>query len=171
MVEVSEDCFSSIMGDEAEIEKVRQDLLQKIDDKLAGAENTGKTLFLFMNDSNFRDKGLIRITPIPTDLKDDAFSILFEQSKSATTSGFTLPPPLAAIEKDGGISSGSEMEHAYNIWLHLHANAPRQILLNPLRMIAKINGWDKTYGVKFGIENVQLTTMDINPTGTQNTMV
>jgi hypothetical protein len=41
-------------------------------------------------------------------------------------------------------------------------------LLEPLNAIWRINGWDKLYpGIKIGIKNVELTTLDKNPTGTQ----
>jgi hypothetical protein len=167
LVEVSDAFFAGI-SDEEELEKAKDRLQDEIDEHLAGAENAGKALYAYMNNNLFAEKGVIRLTPIGANLNDSAFTTLFDSSNDATTSGFTLPPALAAIQQKGGISSGSEMEHAYNIWIASHTIQPRRILLEPLRAIFKINKWDILYpGLEIGIKNVELTTLDKNPTGTQ----
>lgn len=173
LVEVSDAFFANVPIEE--IEQAKDRLQDEIDACLAGFENAGKSLHIGMSQNLFSegaDKGVIRITPIQVDLKDDAFSILFENSNTAVPSGFTLAAPLAGIERSGGISSGSEMEHAYRIWLHLHAPTLRKVLLNPIKIISRINGWEEKYpGIQFGFENTELTTLDLNPTGTQNVII
>jgi hypothetical protein len=167
LVEVSDDFFAGISDDD-ELSAAKNNLQKEIDGHLAGAENAGKALYAYMSNSAFAEKGAIRFTDIGGNLNDEAFTALFESSNNATTSGFTLPPALAAIQQQGGISSGAEMEHAYNIWIQSHTIQPRRILLEPLNAIWRINGWDKLYpGIKIGIKNVELTTLDKNPTGTQ----
>jgi hypothetical protein len=169
LIEVSDAYFDGVPPEE--LNREREALQKAIDDCLAGEKNVSKSMFFPMPHNLFTDKGVIRITPVPFDLHDDAFTTLFTHSNTATTSGFTLPPALAGIEQSGGISSGAEMEHAYNIWIHGHAPQYRTPLIDVLNKIAKINGWDVAYpGLTFGVENIELTTLDKNPTGIQNTI-
>lgn len=168
IVEVSDSIFQEYAGDAQKEMAAKKKLQEEIDACLGGVQNVGKTIFVTMPLQQFIDKGVLRITPISADLHDEAFSILFQHSNTATTSGMAIDPTLCGIETEGKLSSGSEKRIAYDLWLRLHAVRPRQILLDVIETIATINGWDTKYpGIKFGFENVELTTLDKNPTGNQ----
>lgn len=168
LIEVSEAYFARFTSEE-QVQAAKKKLQDDLNACLSGAENAGKTIFAVMNQQNFADKGIIRITPIASDLHDEAFSTLFQHSNTATTSGFAIHPTLCSIETEGKLSSGSEMRNAYELWMKLHAVRPRQILIQVMNAVKKINGWDTKYPtMKFGFQNVQLTTVDVNPTATQH---
>lgn len=171
LVEISESYFVRFAGDDAKIREAKQKLQRDIEACMSGASNVGKTIYTVMSPQEFAEKGIIRITPISADLHDEAFSVLFNQSNTATTSGFSMHSTLSGIDTAGKLSSGSETREQFNIWHKLHATRPRERLLSVLETIKIVNGWDKTYpGLQFGIENISLETLDKNPTGVQTVM-
>ncbi len=171
LVEVSSSIFDELGGDNVLVSAAKKKLQEEIDACLGGAENVGKTVFVTMKMQDMIDGGVLKITPISAELHDEAFTMLFQHSNTATTSGMAIDPTLCGIETEGKLSSGSEKRIAYELWLRLHAQRPRQILLDMLTAVARINQWDIKYlGIKFGFENTELTTLDVNPTGSQNVM-
>lgn len=131
---------------------------------LSGAEGSGKTFLSFIKTgANENDKFII--TPISADLKDDAYSAIFEQSNQAMTSGHGISPPLAGIETAGKLSSGSEMRMAYQIYCELKTPGPRAILLQWLEEVWKKNNWPADIYPAF--VSRQITTLDKNPNGVQ----
>lgn len=171
IIEVSESYFDRLQ-DQTKITEAKAKLQLDLENCLSGSENTSKSIYVTMKHSDFTEKGILKITPIETDLHDEAFSLLFSHSNTAITSGFAIDPTLCGIETDGKLSSGSEKRIAYELWLRLHAVKPRKQLLGVLDHVIKVNGWDKKYkGLKFGFENIQLTTLDQNPTGSQSAVI
>lgn len=171
LVEVSEAYFAKFTDDTLKAQ-AKQKLQDELDACLSGVENVGKTVYTVMPHQYYQEKGIIKITPIETDLHDEAFSILFQHSNTATTSGFQIDPTLCGIETQGKLSSGSEKRIAYELWLRLHAARPRQKLIKVMDIVKQINGWDKKYeGLQFGFENIDLTTLDVNPTGVQSGII
>jgi hypothetical protein len=168
IIEVNERYFARFT-DQEQIQSAKAKLEEDLKTCLAGKDNAGKSIYTVMPDEQYREKGLIRITPIQTHLHDEAFTVLFDHSNTATTSGFAIDPTLCGIETQGKMSSGSEKREAYDIWLKLHANRQRAKFTKLMDAISAINGWVKRYPtLEWGFENVELTTLDVTPTGTQN---
>lgn len=157
---------------ESEREAIKHKIQTELDKCLSGAENVGKAFMMFQNTYAHENQGVVRITPINTDIKDNAFLQVFEQSTRSTISGMAIHPNLCGVETQGKLSSGSEMRIAYELWLRTHAVRPRKILLQIMKVISNYNGWDKKYpNLEFGFKNTDLTTLDENPTGAQSTII
>ena len=139
-------------------------LIESMNQWLSGSQNVGKAFVSYVK-QNGLDADKFVITPLKAELNDEAFTALFEQSNMAMTSAHSIHPSLAGVETQGKLSSGSELRNAYNFWIILKTARTRKLLLDPLYEVAKINGWDPT--IKFGFENVELTTLDVNPTASQ----
>jgi hypothetical protein len=171
VIRVNERLFAGL-DDAAALKKRKEKLRADLDACLSGKEGNGKPLILYEKDNDYKEQGLVKIEPITTQLNDKAFTDLFNSSNSATTSGFQIDPTLCGIETAGKLSSGSEKRIAYQIWLALHTPRPRKLILEPIEIVWERNGWGEKYpDLKIGIENVEITTLDQNPTGTQNTAV
>ena len=63
-----------------------------------------------------------------------------------------------------GAGSGSDKRVAFNILQSLKT-ADRDITLSILEFIQDFNDWDPK--IKFAFENIEITTLDKNPTSTQ----
>lgn len=147
--------------------EARQAFLDKINDFLSGASNAGRAVFTEYEISKSLGKEFpgIKIQALNADMKDEALLKLFDKSNEANISGQGVHPSLAAIQSAGKLSSGSEILNAFNMFVAIKAPTPRKILLKPLELVQKINGWDPT--IKFGFKDIELATLDMNPSGTQ----
>lgn len=162
LVEVNENYFATT--DPKERQKAKEQLRTNMDSYLAGADNSQKTVFTTVPPAMW-EKGMVRITPIGGELNDAAFTVLFQQSNQAMTSAHGIDPTLAGIETSGKLSSGSEKRIAYMIYMILKTRSTRELLLKPIRAIAKHNGWPPE--LQWGFEDISLSTLDQNPTGSQ----
>jgi len=148
-------------------EDAKAKLRKEMNDWLAGSENVGKAFVSYVKQNGLEaDKW--KISSLEAKLNDEAFTILFEQSNMAMTSAHGLHPTLAAVETQGKLSSGSEMRNAYLVYMALKTKNTRAILLEPLYEIKKINNWPDE--VQFGFEDIEITKLDTNPTGSQTVM-
>lgn len=147
--------------------KMERQVRDEMNQWLAGVKNVGKAFVSrYANDP---DKEGWKIEALKYDLHDEAFSKLFEQSNQANAAGHGLHTTLAGIDTQGKLSSGSEMRLAYQIHIALKTFSPRKVLLKPLKIIQKLNGWDPT--INFAIQDIDITTLDVNPTGTKNIII
>lgn len=159
--------------EEEVLEKEKKDkaaFLKKVDEMLSGTSNAGKAVWseYDVSDRLQKEYGGIKITPINIDLKDKALLDLFDKTNQANISATGVPPHLAGIIQNGGLSGGAEIRNALLMYVITQALTDRNLLLKPYRILAKINGWDKEFkGYKFGYRDVEITTLDKNPTGSQ----
>jgi len=160
--------FNKISEEEAKKEEneKRKAFLDRVDKVLAGHKNAGKAVWseYFINQMQ-KEYGGIKITPLDIPRNDDALLDLFEKTNEANISGTGVHPSLAAIMTESGLSSGSEIRNALEMYIITQALQPRKQLLKPLYILKRLNGWDKD--LKFGFRDIQLTTTDKNPTGSQ----
>lgn len=155
---------------EPERERRKADLRDSMNNWLAGAENAGKALVSYLehipgqvNPSEWK------IDTISADLKDTAFSVLFEQSTISNAQSHGIHPTLAGVILSGSLGSGSEIRTLYHSHIALETNEPRDMIFEPItKVVAPLNGWDKD--IKFGVEDIELTSLDQNPTG-QNSAI
>lgn len=162
-IEVPDSYFSALEPEKQN--EARRSFLAEMNRWLSGEDNVGKAFVSYLpQHGNEFDR--FKITPINANLNDEAFTALFEQSNIAMTSAHGINPSLAGVEIPGRLGSGSELRNAYHIYLSLHTNNIRQLLLQPIKEIAKINNWGAD--IQFGFENIEITKLDENPMGKQS---
>jgi hypothetical protein len=155
--------FEQFPEDQREAKK--QALQDQLDEFLSGAENASKAFYSFIQNVGGSQIEGWEIIPITYDSKDETFLKTFEVSSRANSRGHDIHPVLAGIDIQGSLGSGSEILNLYNYHTSVKTNGQREALLEIFYDIAEVNGWDPE--IKFGIEYVQLTTVDKNPTGKQ----
>lgn len=151
-------------------ETAKQEFLKSLDDILSGEKNAGKALWseYDLNQRLQTEFGGVKITPIQVDLKDSALLELYDKTNQANISGTGVHPSLSSIITDGGLSSGSEIRNALLMFIITQALLPRQLLLKPIKLWHKWNGWSEKYqGIKYAFRDVEITTLDNNPTASQ----
>lgn len=142
-------------------------LLGQLNDFLAGINNSGRAMVTEYEINRAMGKEFpgIKIKPLKVDLQDSALLELFEKSNQANVSAQGIHPTLANIETAGKLSSGSEIRNAFLLYVAIKTPLPRKILLKPLELVKKVNGWDKA--IFFGFKDIVLQTLDENPTAIQ----
>lgn len=175
-IEIPEDYFETDdidsrtpedVGNALDVQETRKkDLINHLNEFLAGAKNAGRAFVSTYRTDLGKEFPGIKITAIKTDLQDKALIELFTASNQANISAQAIHPVLAAIETQGKLSSGSEIRNAFTMYMAIKAPTQRNILLEPLRLVGKINGWPAD--VKIGFRDIKLTTLDESKTGTMS---
>lgn len=141
---------------------------------LAGIENAGRVIWseeepLKGLDKKFPD---VEIIPLDANMKDEVLLKLYEVAQKAVMSSVQIHPTIANIETAGKLSSGSEMRNATLMQRLIHTPLPRQILLEPIYLKARIDKWNEKHAKngrapKFGFEDEDIVALSADKTGTQ----
>lgn len=148
--------------------------LKELDEAVAGTKNSGKPIWseYQLDQRTGKEYGGIKITPINRPKTDEAMLKLFDKTNEANISGTGMHPSLAAILNESALSSGSEIRNALLMYISTQAQVPRQQLLKVFTIAGRMNGWAQAHpGVKIGIRDIEITTLDANPTASQNVAV
>lgn len=153
-----------------ERQSIRQDVINKINESLTGNENAGKSIQsmkIIGNDGNAYSA--VTLTAIDDKLKDGSYLPEAEAANSEVLFALGVDPSLIGAGIPGGklgAGSGSDKREAFTILSALY-KTNRETTLEVYEFISQYNNWDTTIRASF--ENTILTTLDKNPTGTQNT--
>lgn len=163
LIKMPENLFAHCK-DEKEKLKKKQQLIDDFERKIAGADNAGKTIAVFK--TYIGDKEIsIDIVPIDFKQLDNVFLNTFDVSARAISRGIGIDPSLAGMDSGGKLGSGSDKVQTYNF--HMVKQSPKEMLsLKELYLVKKINKWPAD--LKFGLRKRIFTSMDKNPTGTEN---
>jgi hypothetical protein len=142
----------------------KQQFLKTLNEFLAGVEKTGRAIVTeYTVDAVKGAFPGIEIIPLNADLQDEALLKLKTASDTAVISSMQMHPTLASIETQGKLSSGTEIRNAYLMYVAIQTPVPRKILLKPLTVAQRVNGWDKT--LKFGFRDMHLPELSSDKTG------
>ena len=147
-------------------------LAEQMNNMLSGVENPDKTFVSKYGTEPGTGKAMPgwTIEPIENKMSDDAYSKVNDQANIAHASGHGIDPSLAGIDTGGKMGgSGSEKRISAQNHIAYRTPTPRKILLEILHICNKINGFDRD--IVWGFEDAQVTTLDVNPTGTQNVKI
>ena len=127
--------------------EARTKWLKDANNVLTGYQNSGRVIWseeevLSGLQKQFPD---VEFIPIKQDLYDEAYDTLNEAAIKAVISSVQMHPTLANVQTEGKLSSGSEMQHALDAQRIIHTPLPRQTLLEPVYIAARLNGWNKAY--------------------------
>jgi len=180
LVHIADDYFAHKYGNDVwkemspkDQEDKRDDLINKVDDKLSGNEAAGRSLLSpFFRDRNSGEliKG-IQIESIKQDQSNGDFLLDASAGNSEILFPMGVDPCLLGAGIPGGKNlsgSGSDKREAYTI-LCSRLPAKHAVTLEIFLTIRDWNGWDQNLIGKF--PNVQLTTLDKNPTGQSNVVM
>lgn len=167
LIKVPKSYFDRVANTEEEREAKRKKLREDFDGFFAGAENADKTIWSTydLDASGKQQPGIIVDTVGQTD-SDKSYIELDKQANTNQAIGHGVLPQLAGIG-DGSNkgTSGSELRITSQLHTALKTPMPRQTLLEPFQIVARHNGWPTEYFI--GFADVEITTLDQNPTGKQ----
>jgi len=176
LIEVDEQYFINIYQNDwkefkpEERIKIRTELVDKINEHLAGESNAGKSIqsMMYVDDKGIQHS-TIKITAIDDKFKDGSYLPEAEAANSETLFGQGVDGSLIGAGIPGGklgAGSGSDKTAAFNILSALF-KTNRETTLEVFDFIKAYNGWERS--IKAIFENTILTTLDKNPTGSQKT--
>ncbi len=150
--------------------QIRQELADAIDSHLAGNKNAGKSI----QSVTFKDSGGqwiegIKVTSIKDENSSEGKGLLDSSAgNSEIMSAIGVDPNLMGVGIPGGklnSGGGSDKREAFSI-LNSLFKTKRETSLEIWRLLRDYNGWDENLEGDFAA--TELTTLDKNPTGTEN---
>jgi len=149
--------------DKAKAEKAA--FIKKLNDLLAGVENAGRAVVTNyeINKSLSKQFPGIKISPLETNLQDEAMLKLFEKSNQANISAQGVHPTLANIETAGKLSSGTEIRNAYLMYLAIKTPQPRKQLMKMVKVVKRENGWPEN--IHYGFLDMTLERLSEDKSG------
>ena len=150
----------------------KQEVLETLENFLSGVENSGKAFISQFDLDEITKKELPgwKITVLDDKTREGTYladaasgnaEISYAQDVDPTIKGAALPGNKL------GPGSGSDKREAFMIYTSL-LQMDAQPLFEPWEFIRDFNGWPSD--IKQGFESVTLTTLDKNPTGSENTI-
>lgn len=176
MVYISEEYFLRVYQEDWENftpdkkQEIRKELTNKIDEHLAGNKNAGKSIqsVVFKDDDGEWVKG-IEVVPLKDENSGEGKGLLDSSAGNSEIMGaWGVDPNLMGVGIPGGKlngDSGSNKREAFSIVNSLF-KTKRETSLEMWRLLRDYNGWDADLEGDFAV--TELTTLDKNPTGTEN---
>jgi len=174
LIEVDERYFETIYDTNwkdftvDERKEKRQELIDSINENLTTNENAGKSIasLMFVDEKGLQVSAL-KITSIDDKFKDGSYLPEAEAANSEILFAQGVDPSLIGAGIPGGklgAGSGSDKRIAFNIIQSLK-KTDRETSLEVFEFIKEYNQWPAEIEASF--ENVEFTTLDKNPTGSQ----
>lgn len=153
--------------------EAQEETMKEINEMLVGLENTGKTIF----SGTATDRQGNTIHGLEIEVLADKFkegSYLPDATAANQEIAFAIgvDPTLIGMGIPGGNNlSGSGSDKRESKFIH-QSQLPRDRAhtLDLMYFIADFNGWDPDYDIEWDMMDKDLTTLDKNPTGRQNSM-
>lgn len=131
----------------------RESIVQQVKDTFIGSNNSARLMVVFRNDSD--NDSPVQFTKFATDQGEfDLFSTANERAISRILEGFSIPSRLliGLPEQNAGFSSeGQLLETALNVYQTIAGKHYRNIVLNTINNLFKMNGID----VKLEVEDIK----------------
>lgn len=106
----------------------------------------------------------IDVIPLKNEMSDDAYSKVWEMSNLSIANSMGILPTLAGVSPGKGNDSGSQIRVMANYQQHFRTPVPRQTIIKPIRHAIRAMGFRDVIPM---FKDVQITTLDKNPTGVQ----
>jgi hypothetical protein len=166
-IRIPQSYFNQFTTPEAK-QAAKAELLSRLNAMLAGVKNADKAFISEFATDPQTQKPLPgwEIVPIENKMSYEAYDKVNSAANIAHTSSHGIDPSLAGIDTGGKLGgSGSEKRLSHQLHIALRTPTARRILLKFLNDVVRpLMGWTD---IVFGFEDVQLTTLDENPTGKQ----
>jgi hypothetical protein len=141
-------------------------LYAEMDEMLAGGDNASKSFKTkYGKDEDGQEIEGFDIVPIKNETNHEAWLPLYNTTAAAICSGHGVAPALASIQVSNtmGANSGSTMREQYNFYSQFETIIPRQVVLESLNFVKKVNGWPSD--IYPGFRSMILETLDNNKSG------
>lgn len=177
-IEVSEEFFErkykndwTETFDDNKRAEIQKQFVEEIDASLRDNKNAGTSIFsMIYTDDNGEQLPGLKITAIDNKIKDGAYLPEASAANSEILSAQGVDVGLIGHGIPGGKTlngSGSDKRIAWEIQSSM-MKSNRETTLETFEFIRDYNGWPENLFGTF--ENTTITTLDVNPTGTQNTV-
>jgi len=149
----------------AEVKKRWSKFSDNLSTWLAGQKNVNKSMFIkYMRGSDGKMMDNVDVQPLKNEMSDDAYDKVFKNANQSIANSVGLLPTLAGVNPGSGNDSGSQIRVMADYQQHFRTPIHRLHVLKDINTALRMMGYKD---VQAGFKEVQITTLDVNPTGTQ----
>lgn len=132
---------------------------------LAGQKNVNKTMIIkYLRGSDGKMMDNVDVQPLKNEMSDDAYDKVWTKSNQAISNSVGILPTLAGVTSGGSNDSGSQIRTMADYQQHFRTPIPRLAVLNAISNALRMMGYRDVFA---GFKEVQITTLDNNPNGSQ----
>ena len=132
---------------------------------LKGQENVNKTMLIkYMRGAEGKMMDNVDVTPLKNEMSDDAYDKVWKNSNMSIANSVGLLPTLAGVNPGGSSDSGSQIRVMADYQQHFRTPVHRSYVLKAINDSLRAMGYRDVIAA---FKEVQITTLDSNPTGTQ----
>lgn len=168
LIRMPQDHFDKEGGrnvDSKMVKKRWNDFGDNLSNWLAGQKNVNKTMLVkYMRGSDGKAMDNVDVVPLKNEMSDDAYDKVFKNANQSIANSIGLLPTLAGVNPGSGNDSGSQIRVMADYQQHFRTPVHRLYVLKDINMALRLMGYKD---VQAGFKEVQITTLDTNPTGAQ----
>ena len=132
---------------------------------LAGQKNVNKTMIIkYLRGSDGKMMDNVDVQPLKNEMSDDAYDKVWKNANQSISNSVGLLPTLAGVNPGSGNDSGSQIRVMADYQQHFRTPIPRLAVLSDINTALRLMGYRDVFA---GFKEVQITTLDKNPTGAQ----
>lgn len=132
---------------------------------LSGQKNVNKSLIVkYLRGSDGKMLDNVDVQPLKNEMSDEAYEKIWEIANRSIANSIGLLPTLAGVNPGKGNDSGSQIRVMAEFQQHFRTPIHRHFVLEDIRLALRSLGYTDVIP-KF--QDVQITTLDANPTGAQ----
>ena len=151
--------------DSKEVKKRWSKFSDNLSGWLAGQKNVNKTMLVkYMRGSDGKAMDNVDVVPLKNEMSDEAYDKVFKNANQSIANSVGLLPTLAGVNPGSGNDSGSQIRVMADYQQHFRTSVHRLYVLKDINVALRMMGYTD---VQAGFKEVQITTLDVNPTGSQ----
>ena len=171
LIRIPKDYFDQEGGRSVAPEQIKKkwnEFSENLSTWLSGSENVNKAMFVrYLRGDDGKALDSIDVVPLKNEMSDDAYSKVFEMANIGISSAVGILPTLAGVNPGKGNDSGSQIRVMADYQQHFRTPVHRQIILEPVQYALRAMGYKDIIPA---VKGVQITTLDVEPKGTQPVM-
>lgn len=132
---------------------------------LSGQKNVNKSLIIkYLRGSDGKMMDNVEVQPLKNEMSDEAYEKIWEIANRSIANSIGILPTLAGVNPGKGNDSGSQIRVMAEFQQHFRTPVHRHFVLEDIRLCLRQLGYTDVIP-KF--QDVNITTLDQNPTGKQ----
>ncbi|WP_026995838.1 hypothetical protein [Flectobacillus major] len=151
--------------DEKDRSKKWSDFSDRLSGWMAGQKNVNKSMIVkYLRGADGKMLDNVDVQPLKNEMSDDAYSKVWEMSNQSIANAMGILPTLAGVSPGKGNDSGSQIRVMADYQQHFRTPVPRMLVLKDIQYALRAMGYRDVIPA---FKEVQITTLDTNPTGAQ----
>ncbi|MCA0229872.1 MAG: hypothetical protein LCH91_05370 [Bacteroidetes bacterium] len=153
-------------ADEKEIKERWRNFSSNLSSWMSGVKQVNKTMLIkYLRGSDGKMLDNVDIIPLKNEMSDDAYEKVWDMANRSISNSVGVLPTLGGVNPGKGNDSGSQIRVMADYQQHFRTPIHRMLVLKDVNRAIRDLGYKNVIA---DFDGVQITTLDVNPAGTQS---